>query len=82
MASLISIDLLRNQQRWKDTLSEIRQMMSEVTMKEAKGNIASVQPWKAHWNRQIYKVLSHQYCLGLIFLNRNLPEIKVDLVFR
>ena len=35
-----------------------------------------------HWDRQLYKALEHQYQMGLEALNENLPEIKVELVFR
>ena len=78
----MSVDLLRNQQRWKDGLSDIRKVMAEVQSREAKDNPASVRPWRAHWNRQIYKALEHQYQMGLEAINHNLPEIRVDLVFR
>ena len=33
-------------------------------------------------DHQLYKALEHQYQLGLEALNENLPEIKVELVFR
>ena len=41
-----------------------------------------MKPWKAHWDRQLYKALEHQYQMGLEGLNENLPEIKVELTFR
>ncbi|CAK8696967.1 unnamed protein product [Clavelina lepadiformis] len=82
MLSLMSVDLLRNQQRWKDSLSEIRKIIAEVQQRFAVGDESSVRPWRAHWNRQIYKALEHQYQMGLEALNHNLPEIRVDLVFR
>lgn len=41
-----------------------------------------MSPWKAHWDHQLYTVLEHQYQLGLESLNENLPEIKVELIFR
>ena len=41
-----------------------------------------MKPWKLHWDIQLYKALEHQYQLGLEVLNENLPEIKVELVFR
>ena len=56
--------------------------MSDVQSREAKDNLASVRPWRAHWNRQIYKALEHQYQMGLEALNHNLPEIRVDLIFK
>uniref|UniRef100_H2ZEZ5 Uncharacterized protein n=1 Tax=Ciona savignyi TaxID=51511 RepID=H2ZEZ5_CIOSA len=80
--SLMSVDLLRNQQKWKDSLSDVRKIISEVQRREAAGEEASVRPWRAHWNRQIYKALEHQYQMGLQALNHNLPEIRVELTFR
>ena len=41
-----------------------------------------MKTWKMHWDRQLYKTLEHQYQMGLEALNENLPEIKVELVFR
>lgn len=42
----------------------------------------NMKPWKAHWDRQLYKALEHQYQFGLENLNENLPEIKVELTFK
>jgi dynein heavy chain 2 len=42
----------------------------------------NMKPWKAHWDRQLYKALEHQYQMGLEALNENLPEIRVELTFR
>ena len=41
-----------------------------------------MKPWKMHWDRQLYKALEHQYQLGLVALNQNLPEIKIELIFK
>ena len=78
--NLMSTDLLRQQQKWKDFLLEIRQTIgSAVQMGFNDGNM---KPWLAHWDRQLYKVLEYQYQLGLDTLNENMPEIKVELTFR
>ena len=42
----------------------------------------NMKPWKAHWDRQLYKALEHQYQMGLEALNENLPEIRVELTYR
>lgn len=42
----------------------------------------NMRPWRAHWDRQLYKALEYQYELGLEVLNEHLPEIKVDLIYR
>ena len=41
-----------------------------------------MRAWRQHWNHQLYKVLEHQYQTGLEALNKNLPEIHVDLTFK
>ena len=45
-------------------------------------SVENMKPWKAHWDRQLYKALEHQYQMGLEGLNENLPEIKVELIYR
>jgi len=133
-------DLLRQQQKWKDGLMEIRQIMAKLVEKVCihytpvsvvcshiianifiicvhrydeilhqivhqiidqivdqfvdeivdqvlcarffKGFAAdNMKMWKAHWDRQLYKALEHQYQMGLEALNENLPEIKVELTY-
>ena len=76
--SLMNIDLLRQQLKWKETLKEIRQIMTEV---EQKG-FTNLKTWRNHWDRQLYKALEHQYQVGLEALNEHLPEIEVELVYR
>lgn len=41
-----------------------------------------MRAWRQHWNHQLYKALEHQYQTGLEALNKNLPEIHIDLTFR
>lgn len=41
-----------------------------------------MRPWRQHWNHQLYKALEHQYQMGLEALNKNLPEIHIDLTFK
>lgn len=43
--------------------------------------VENMKTWKAHWDRQLYKALEHQYQMGLEALNENLPEIKIELTF-
>ncbi|PNI44695.1 DYNC2H1 isoform 3 [Pan troglodytes] len=77
---LMNIDLLRQQQRWKDGLQELRTGLATV---EAQGFQASdMHAWKQHWNHQLYKALEHQYQMGLEALNENLPEINIDLTYK
>ncbi|XP_059035365.1 cytoplasmic dynein 2 heavy chain 1 isoform X5 [Mustela lutreola] len=77
---LMNVDLLRQQQRWKDGLQELRTGLASV---EAQGFQASdMRAWKQHWDHQLYKALEHQYQMGLEALNENLPEISVDLTYK
>ncbi|XP_074649972.1 cytoplasmic dynein 2 heavy chain 1-like [Tubulanus polymorphus] len=80
VTSLMGIDLLRNQQKWKDGLMEIRHLMANLVTQGF--SAANMKSWKAHWDRQLYKALEHQYQMGLEGLNENLPEIKVELTYR
>lgn len=41
-----------------------------------------MRAWRQHWNHQLYKSLEHQYQMGLEALNKNLPEIHIDLTFK
>lgn len=81
VVSLMSIDLLKQQQKWKDNLMEMRRTVTDIQQNE-RIPASNLQPWKAHWNRQLYKSLEHQYQMGLEALNQSLPEIRVDLTFR
>jgi dynein heavy chain 2 len=78
--SLMNIDLHRHQQKWKDTMNDIREVFKEA---EVYGfNVNNMRAWKAHWDRQLYKALEHQYQLGLESLHQQIPEIRVELIFR
>ncbi|XP_022324921.2 cytoplasmic dynein 2 heavy chain 1-like isoform X2 [Crassostrea virginica] len=78
--TLMGVDLLRQQQKWKDGLMEIRHLMANLVNQGFSSD--HMRPWKAHWDRQLYKALEHQYQMGLEALNENLPEIKVELTYR
>ncbi|KAH3831149.1 hypothetical protein DPMN_104411, partial [Dreissena polymorpha] len=78
--TLMSVDLLRQDKRWKEGLVDIRHLMADLVQK---GFIPEhMAPWKAHWDRQLYKALEFQYKMGLEALNENLPEIRVDITYR
>ena len=77
---LMSVDLLRQQQRWKNTLMEVRHMIASLIQEGF--NPDNMRPWRLHVDHQLYKALEHQYQLGLESLNENLPEIKIELVYR
>ncbi|XP_029374274.1 cytoplasmic dynein 2 heavy chain 1 isoform X3 [Echeneis naucrates] len=77
---LMNVDLLRHQQRWKDSLQDLRTGFATL---EAQGfRSGDMQAWRQHWNHQLYKALEHQYQMGLEALNKNLSEIHIDLTFK
>ncbi|XP_065136472.1 cytoplasmic dynein 2 heavy chain 1 [Paramisgurnus dabryanus] len=77
---LMGVDLLRQQQRWKDGLQDLRTGFASL---ESQGfRSGDMKAWRQHWNHQLYKALEHQYQVGLEALNKNLPEINIDLVFK
>ncbi|XP_072706738.1 cytoplasmic dynein 2 heavy chain 1 isoform X3 [Ciconia boyciana] len=78
--SLMNIDLLRQQQRWKDGLQELRTVFTSLESQGFKS--CDMKAWRQHWNHQLYKALEHQYQMGLEALNENLPEINIDLTFK
>ncbi|XP_037123246.1 cytoplasmic dynein 2 heavy chain 1 isoform X1 [Syngnathus acus] len=80
VVTLMNVDLLRHQQRWKEGLQELRTGFATL---EAQGfRSDDMQAWRQHWNHQLYKALEHQYQTGLEALNKNLPEIHIDLTFK
>ncbi|XP_071951365.1 cytoplasmic dynein 2 heavy chain 1-like isoform X2 [Antedon mediterranea] len=77
---LMNVDLLRQPSRWKEGLNDIRTIMADLHSKGYK--LEDMKTWKLHWDRQLYKALEHQYQMGLEALHENLPEIKVEIVYR
>lgn len=77
---LMGLDLLRQHQRWKSSLMDIRHMMAGLIQEGF--NPANMRAWRLHWDHQLYKALEHQYQMGLESLNENLPEIKIELIYR
>ena len=78
--TLFNTDLHRHQEKWKSLLTEIRQVFKDA---EALGfHEKNMKAWKAHWDRQLYKALECQYLIGLESLDQQIPDIKVELIFR
>ncbi|KAA3681042.1 dynein heavy chain 2, cytosolic [Paragonimus westermani] len=78
---LFEIDLLRYQQRWRNELAEVRYLLAELTNQS--GYPADhMAPWRAHLDRQFYKVLETQYCFGLESLSERMPEIRADMIYQ
>ncbi|XP_076138461.1 cytoplasmic dynein 2 heavy chain 1 [Alosa pseudoharengus] len=80
VVTLMNVDLLRLQQRWKDGLQELR--TGFATLESQGFRSGDMKAWRQHWNHQLYKALEHQYQVGLEALNKNLPEICIDLTFK
>ncbi|XP_073518216.1 cytoplasmic dynein 2 heavy chain 1 isoform X2 [Phyllobates terribilis] len=80
VVALMSVDLLRQQQRWKDGLLEMRSVISSLEYQGIRSS--DMKAWRQHWDHQLYKALEHQYQMGLEALNENLPEISIDLTFK
>ncbi|XP_029699181.1 cytoplasmic dynein 2 heavy chain 1 isoform X3 [Takifugu rubripes] len=78
--TLMNVDLLKHQQRWKDGLNGLR--IGFATLQAQGFRSDDMQAWRQHWNHQLYKALEHQYQKGLEALNKNLPEIQIDLTFK
>lgn len=77
---LLDVDLLRNQPRWRSELAEIRYILAEVA-NQGGYPPDHMTPWKAHLDRQLYKVLEYQYRNGLEALTEKMPELRVDMVY-
>ena len=79
VCSLIGTDLLREPQKWHQQVQDIRKIMDTLTNEGYEPK--NMKPWRAFWDRQLYKALDLQYSMGLQALNEHLPDIRIDLVF-
>ncbi|XP_035794419.1 cytoplasmic dynein 2 heavy chain 1-like [Anopheles albimanus] len=78
IVKLMDTDLIRQAAVWKE---EIRSLREVIVSMERQG-YANLNPFKLHWDHQLYKVLEYQYIAGLLDVHHKLPEIHVDLLFR
>uniref|UniRef100_A0ABD2XKY5 Dynein heavy chain, cytoplasmic n=1 Tax=Trichogramma kaykai TaxID=54128 RepID=A0ABD2XKY5_9HYME len=72
-----AINLVANQNTWKETLRHMREIVSSVESRY--GNTAA---WKLHWDRQLLKALAIAYRAALPTLVKKLPELRLDLTYR
>ena len=79
VSTLMNTDLLREPHKWQYQVQEIRKIMDTLTNEGYAAK--NMKPWRAFWDRQLYKALDLQYSIGLKALNENLPDIKIDLIF-
>jgi dynein heavy chain 2, cytosolic len=75
---LLNTSLTKRSQIWREEMKNLRDIV--VTL-EKKG-YSNLDPFKLHWDYQLYKVLEHQYVMGLMDDEQRLPDINVDIVFR
>jgi len=79
VCSLMNTDLLREPQKWNEQIQDIRKIMENLINEGYSAD--HMKPWRAFWDRQLYKALDLQYSIGLKALNENLPDINIDLIF-
>eukprot|EP01105_Mastigella_eilhardi_P022238 TRINITY_DN5471_c0_g1_i1.p1 TRINITY_DN5471_c0_g1~~TRINITY_DN5471_c0_g1_i1.p1 ORF type:complete len:3987 (-),score=1077.90 TRINITY_DN5471_c0_g1_i1:1263-13184(-) len=72
---LMNTDLLRNTDKWNRTVREIR---ADMDVLERKG-YQHMEPWRLHWDHQLYKALEYQYKRGLLSLSDTLTDITCEL---
>ncbi|KAM3726645.1 Cytoplasmic dynein 2 heavy chain [Dirofilaria immitis] len=77
---LTNLDLLKEINKWKDVMGEIRSKIAE--QERNIGNRSNMIPWLLHWDRQLYKALQLQYQCGVESLHTQIPLIQVQLMFR
>ncbi|XP_001847712.2 cytoplasmic dynein 2 heavy chain 1 [Culex quinquefasciatus] len=75
---LMDTDLIRQSNVWKEEMRTLR----EIIFNLEKQGYTNLNPFKLHWDHQLYKVLEYQYVAGLLDVHQKLPDIHVDLVFR
>ena len=77
VGGLLELSLLRQQSRWKERVEGLRNLVDSL-----QPNYKGMKGWRMHWDMQLFKVLEHQYQLGLEGLHQDLPQIKCDLEFK
>ena len=78
VVSIMSIDLLRQKDAWKQRWQDASQLMESLRRKYPEDHM---KKWLRHWDEQMYKALEASYQMGLESLNENLSEIRTEVVF-
>eukprot|EP01028_Stygiella_incarcerata_P004192 TRINITY_DN1890_c0_g1_i5.p1 TRINITY_DN1890_c0_g1~~TRINITY_DN1890_c0_g1_i5.p1 ORF type:complete len:4092 (-),score=1034.80 TRINITY_DN1890_c0_g1_i5:737-12970(-) len=78
MLHLMNLDLLKQQDKWKDALQSVRQPFTALSNSYDQ---ESLFLWANFWDYQLYKVLEIQYKVGLECMHELLPEIMTSVVF-
>uniref|UniRef100_A0A158Q7Q4 Cytoplasmic dynein 2 heavy chain 1 n=1 Tax=Elaeophora elaphi TaxID=1147741 RepID=A0A158Q7Q4_9BILA len=77
---LLNLDLLKEINKWKDVMVEIRSKIAE--QERNIGSRSNIIPWLSHWDHQLYKTLQLQYQWGIESLHMQIPLIQVQLIFK
>jgi len=84
VVQLMGIDLLRHQAKWKEGLMEIRHHIAGLVQQGFNSN--NMKPWKAHWDRQLYKASDTHVWYCALVVNKGFPieisDIKKSLHVR
>ncbi|CAM9184751.1 unnamed protein product, partial [Discosporangium mesarthrocarpum] len=78
VSSLMSVDLLRQRDRWKARWAQVREVVGGMRTRYPTSSMAQ---WVEYWDHQIFKALEAGYQMGLESLNEYLPEVRSELVF-
>eukprot|EP00756_Hemistasia_phaeocysticola_P023549 Hpha_TRINITY_DN15900_c0_g17::TRINITY_DN15900_c0_g17_i1::g.73779::m.73779/K10414/DYNC2H, DNCH2; dynein heavy chain 2, cytosolic len=76
--SLMNIDIVKSIDKWRHGIKEMRGKFDVL----ARNDFKFMEPWRRHWDFQVYKALEHQYQRGLETLNESLPETQISLCFK
>jgi dynein heavy chain 2 len=78
VVALMSVDLVRQRDKWKASLEEMKAIFKQV---EDEGFVDG-RAWRVHWDHQLFKALDYQYKLGLESCHETLPQLEAKLVFK
>lgn len=77
---LMTFDLLKDEDKWQQTIGEIRQKFTEE--ERHCPNKANMRPWAIHWDTQLYKALEIQFQWGIESIQSQIPTINTQLIFK
>ena len=75
---LMDTDLLRGIDKWDKAVQEIKADMDTLEKRGYK----LMEPWRIHWDHQLYKVLEMQYKQGLENLSESLMDLNCELIYK
>ena len=81
VGDLFENHLRKSQSRWKNALSDIRELIYRVEI-ENSYDPSHMFAWHIHWDYQLYKVLEFWYSNCFHTFHNSLPDIQLELVLR